>query len=109
PLPPLQVIWRKRRRLAGQLVGVEGYVESAATGLLAGLNAGRLLVGQAPLAPPRTTALGSLLAYVTQRGKKAFQPMNANYGLFPPLARALRGRDQQLAMADAALRALRRC
>src|SRR5439155_236536 len=87
-LPSLQVMGRKRLLLAGQLVGVEGYVESAATGLLAGLNAGRLLAGQAPLAPPRTTALGSLLAYVTQRGKKAFQPMNANYGLFPPLARA---------------------
>src|SRR5207249_4676965 len=85
----LQVMGRKRLLLAGQLVGVEGYVESAATGLLAGLNAGRLLVGQAPLAPPRATALGSLLAYVTQRGKKGFQPMNANYGLFPPLARAI--------------------
>ena len=107
-LPSLQVMGRKRLLLAGQLVGVEGYVESAATGLLAGLNAGRLLVGQAPLAPPRTTALGSLLAYVTQRGKKAFQPMNANYGLFPPLARALRGRDKKLAMAERALAELMR-
>src|SRR5439155_1649031 len=104
----LQVIGRKRLVLAGQLVGVEGYVESAATGLLAGLNAGRLLVGQAPLAPPRATALGSLLAYVTQRGKKGFQPMNANYGLFPPLARALRGRDKKLAMAERALAELMR-
>src|SRR6266436_3366641 len=107
-LPSLQVMGRKRLLLAGQLVGVEGYVESAATGLLAGLNAGRLLAGQAPLAPPRTTALGSLLAYVTQRGKKAFQPMNANYGLFPPLARALRGRDKKLAMAERALAELMR-
>jgi methylenetetrahydrofolate--tRNA-(uracil-5-)-methyltransferase len=107
-LPSLQVIGRKRLLLAGQLVGVEGYVESAATGLLAGLNAARLLAGQPPLAPPRTTALGSLLAYVTQRGKKAFQPMNANYGLFPPLARPLRGRDKKLAMAERALAELGR-
>jgi len=72
------------------------------------LNAGRLLTGEAPLVPPRTTALGSLLAYVTQRGKKAFQPMNANYGLFPPLARPLRGRDKKLAMAERALGELER-
>jgi methylenetetrahydrofolate--tRNA-(uracil-5-)-methyltransferase len=102
-LASLQVIGRKRLFLAGQLVGVEGYVESAATGLLAGLNAGRLLRGEPLLAPPRATSLGSLLAYVTQRGKKAFQPMNANYGLFPPLTRTLRGRDKKLALADRAL------
>src|SRR5712691_921114 len=107
-LPSLQVIGRKRLLLAGQLVGVEGYVESAATGLLAGLNAERLLHGVPPLSPPRTTALGSLLAYVTQRGKKGFQPMNANYGLFPPLARTLRGRDKKLAMAERALAELMR-
>src|SRR6185295_2053478 len=107
-LPSLQVIGRKRLLLAGQIVGVEGYVESAATGLLAGLNAARLLTGEAPLVPPRTTALGSLLAYVTQRGKKTFQPMNANYGLFPPLTRSLRGRDKKLAMAERALAELAR-
>jgi len=107
-LPSLQVIGRKRLLLAGQIVGVEGYVESAATGLLAGVNAARLLAGGAPVMPPRTTALGSLLGYVTQRGKKAFQPMNANYGLFPPLARPLRGRDKKLAMAERALGDLER-
>jgi methylenetetrahydrofolate--tRNA-(uracil-5-)-methyltransferase len=107
-LPSLQVIGRKRLLLAGQIVGVEGYVESAATGLLAGVNACRLLRSEAPLSPPRTTALGSLLAYVTQRGKKAFQPMNANYGLFPPLARALRGGEKKLALAERALSELAR-
>jgi methylenetetrahydrofolate--tRNA-(uracil-5-)-methyltransferase len=107
-LPSLQVIGRKRLFLAGQIVGVEGYVESAATGLLAGVNAARLLAGIAPTSPPRTTALGSLLAYVTQRGKKAFQPMNANYGLFPPLTRSLRGRDKKLAMAERAFAELAR-
>ena len=107
-MPSLQVVGRRRLFLAGQLVGVEGYVESAATGLLAGLNAARLVAGQPLLTPPRTTALGSLLAYVTQRGKKAFQPMNANYGLFPPLARGLHGRDKKLAMAERALAELAR-
>ena len=107
-MPSLQVIGRKRLFLAGQLVGVEGYVESAATGMLAGMNAARLVFGEAPLTPPRTTALGSLLAYVTQRGKKGFQPMNANYGLFPPLTRALRGRDKKLALAERALADLAR-
>jgi methylenetetrahydrofolate--tRNA-(uracil-5-)-methyltransferase len=107
-LPSLQVIGRKRLLLAGQIVGVEGYVESAATGLLAGVNAARLVAGGTPVTPPRTTSLGSLLGYVTQRGKKAFQPMNANYGLFPPLARPLRGRDKKLAMAERALGDLER-
>jgi methylenetetrahydrofolate--tRNA-(uracil-5-)-methyltransferase len=107
-LPSLQVVGHKRLLLAGQIVGVEGYVESAATGLLAGVNAGRLLRSETPLSPPRTTALGSLLAYVTQRGKKAFQPMNANYGLFPPLARPLRGGEKKLALAERALSELAR-
>jgi methylenetetrahydrofolate--tRNA-(uracil-5-)-methyltransferase len=107
-LPSLQVIGRKRLLVAGQLVGVEGYVESAATGLLAGANAARLARGEATITPPRTTALGSLLAYVTQRGKKAFQPMNANYGLFPPLQKTLRGRDKKLALAERALGELER-
>jgi len=107
-LPSLQVVHRKRLLLAGQIVGVEGYVESAATGLLAGLNAARLLRGDLPVAPPRATALGSLLAYVTQRGRREFQPMNANYGLFPPLGRGLRGREKKLAMAERALATLGR-
>jgi methylenetetrahydrofolate--tRNA-(uracil-5-)-methyltransferase len=107
-LPSLQVIGRRRLFLAGQLVGVEGYVESAATGLLAGLNAARLVRGEAPVSPPRATALGSLLAYVTQRGKRAFQPMNANYGLLPPLGRGLRGREKKLALAERALAELTR-
>jgi methylenetetrahydrofolate--tRNA-(uracil-5-)-methyltransferase len=105
-LPTLQVVQRRALMLAGQIVGVEGYVESAATGLLAGLNAARLLAGRPLVVPPATTSLGSLLAYVSQRGKKNFQPMNANYGLFPPLPRSLRGRDKKLAFADRALRDL---
>ncbi|HEV7732086.1 MAG TPA: methylenetetrahydrofolate--tRNA-(uracil(54)-C(5))-methyltransferase (FADH(2)-oxidizing) TrmFO [Candidatus Binatia bacterium] len=102
-LPTLQVTNRKQLLLAGQIVGVEGYVESAATGMLAGLNVARMLRGQQMVVPPPSTALGSLMAYVTQRGKKGFQPMNANYGLFPPVPRHLRGRDKKLALANRAL------
>ena len=92
-----------RIRLAGQITGVEGYLESAATGLLCGLNAARRVLGQPSVAPPATTALGSLLDYVTDRSRKNFQPMNANFGLFPPLGRRLRGRDKKRAMAERAL------
>jgi methylenetetrahydrofolate--tRNA-(uracil-5-)-methyltransferase len=87
-------------------VGVEGYVESAATGLHAGLNSLRMINGEPLLVPPRTTSLGSLLGYVTQRGKRDFQPMNANYGLFPPLSRSLRGREKKAALAERALKDL---
>src|SRR5262249_12402678 len=107
-LPSLQVAARRSLFLAGQIVGVEGYVESAAMGILAGLNAARALRGESMAVPPRTTVLGWLLAYVTERGKKHFQPMNANYGLFPPLDRALRGRDKKLGLAERGLADIRR-
>jgi methylenetetrahydrofolate--tRNA-(uracil-5-)-methyltransferase len=107
-MPSLQVRRRRTLLLAGQIVGVEGYVESAATGILAGLNAVRLVRGVPPLVPPPSTALGSLLAYVTQPARKEFQPMNANYGLFPPLAQPLRGREKKLAFAERALADLAR-
>jgi methylenetetrahydrofolate--tRNA-(uracil-5-)-methyltransferase len=107
-LPSLQVASRRSLFLAGQIVGVEGYVESAAMGILAGVNAARWLRAEPMAVPPRTTALGSLVAYVTERGRRGFQPMNANYGLFPPLGRPLRGRDKKLALAERGLDDLRR-
>jgi methylenetetrahydrofolate--tRNA-(uracil-5-)-methyltransferase len=73
---------------AGQLTGVEGYTESAATGMLAGINLARLLVGEEPLIPPPTTMLGSLYRYLRETEPKRFQPMNANYGLMEPLENA---------------------
>jgi methylenetetrahydrofolate--tRNA-(uracil-5-)-methyltransferase len=100
----LQLIAEPRVFIAGQLVGVEGYVESAATGILAGLNAARLLLGQPLQVPPRTTSLGSLLAYVTDGARRDFQPMNANYGLFPPVEGRVRGGERRQRMAERALR-----
>jgi methylenetetrahydrofolate--tRNA-(uracil-5-)-methyltransferase len=75
-----------RLRFAGQVTGVEGYVESAAIGMLAGIFAAAERVGRAPPQPPPTTALGALLGHVTGGADSAsFQPMNCNFGLFPPL------------------------
>jgi methylenetetrahydrofolate--tRNA-(uracil-5-)-methyltransferase len=78
---------KKRETLffAGQITGVEGYVESAASGLVAGINAARLVLGQKPLAFPRETAHGSLAHYITTADPARFQPMNINFGLFPPV------------------------
>jgi methylenetetrahydrofolate--tRNA-(uracil-5-)-methyltransferase len=77
---------------AGQMTGVEGYVESAASGLIAGLNAARLAQDQGCLVFPRETALGSMAHYVTSADPAHFQPMNANFGLFPPLANRVRSK-----------------
>jgi methylenetetrahydrofolate--tRNA-(uracil-5-)-methyltransferase len=98
-MPTLQACRRPSLLIAGQVVGVEGYVESAATGLLAGINAARLAGGRELVVPPAETSLGSLLAYVTDRARTDFQPMNANYGLMPPLAGRVRGRERKEAQA----------
>ncbi len=107
-LPTLQ--WRGAPRLffAGQITGVEGYIESAASGLLAGINAGRLALGADPVTPPGTTALGALLHYITDTGREAFQPMNVNFGLFPDLPVKARGRRKKELMAERSLRDLER-
>jgi methylenetetrahydrofolate--tRNA-(uracil-5-)-methyltransferase len=102
-LPTLQ--WRRRETLffAGQMTGVEGYIESAASGLLAGINAANLLAGKPPVTPPATTSLGALLRYITDPERKRFQPMNVNFGLIPPLAARLRGRAKKEMMSRRAL------
>ena len=74
-----------RLLFAGQLTGVEGYTESAATGLLAGINLARLLADEEPLVPPPTTMLGALYRYLREADAAHFQPMNANFGLVEPL------------------------
>jgi methylenetetrahydrofolate--tRNA-(uracil-5-)-methyltransferase len=85
-----------RLRFAGQITGVEGYVESAAIGLLAGRMAAADRLGQAFAPPPPTTALGALLAHITSGADaRSFQPMNVNFGLFPPLDAAAPGRSER--------------
>ena len=79
-----------RLMFAGQLVGVEGYTESLGTGILCGINLGRILGGDDPVLPPEETMLGSLLRYVHGADQKSFQPMNANFGLLPPLPHRVR-------------------
>jgi methylenetetrahydrofolate--tRNA-(uracil-5-)-methyltransferase len=81
--------------LAGQLVGVEGYTEAAATGGLAGLNAARGLQGLPLVVPPETTAHGAILKYITTSDPRHFQPMNINYGLFPPLPSRVRNKQER--------------
>lgn len=81
-----------RLLFAGQLVGVEGYTESLGTGLLAGRNLTRMLHGLEPVTPPPETMLGALLRYVHEADPEGFQPMNANFGLLPPLESGTRER-----------------
>jgi len=91
---------------AGQITGVEGYVESTAMGLLAGINAAHLVQGRPLTVPPRETAIGGLVHYITDPEVKDFQPMNVNFGLLPPLEKRLRGKDKRKAMSARALEAL---
>jgi methylenetetrahydrofolate--tRNA-(uracil-5-)-methyltransferase len=78
---------------AGQLTGVEGYIESAASGLVAGINAARLIRNEPLLVFPRETAIGSLAHYITTADPKHFAPMNINFGLLPPLERKIRPKE----------------
>jgi methylenetetrahydrofolate--tRNA-(uracil-5-)-methyltransferase len=80
---------------AGQICGVEGYVESIATGLMAGIHASALAAGIEPKAPPRASACGSLVHYVTHADAKSFQPANITFDLLPPLPIAVRDRQQR--------------
>jgi methylenetetrahydrofolate--tRNA-(uracil-5-)-methyltransferase len=90
---------------AGQLTGVEGYTESTATGLMAGINLSRLLAGQEPVLPPTTTMLGALYRYLREADPRHFQPMNANFGLVDDLPG--RVRDKRAKREQIAERALR--
>ena len=90
--------------LAGQLSGVEGYVESAAMGLLAGINAAHLSRAQELVTPPRATALGALVYHLTNTETKNFQPMNVNFGLFPALEGRIPKKLRGAAYAERALK-----
>jgi methylenetetrahydrofolate--tRNA-(uracil-5-)-methyltransferase len=102
--PTLQ--WHDRLDLffAGQITGTEGYVGSTASGLLAGVNAARVALGQAPLVLPPTTMAGALVAYITHADPKTFQPMKANFGLLPELESPVK--DKRMRHAAFAARAL---
>ncbi|MDR7074555.1 FADH(2)-oxidizing methylenetetrahydrofolate--tRNA-(uracil(54)-C(5))-methyltransferase TrmFO [Fictibacillus barbaricus] len=89
---------------AGQMTGVEGYVESAASGLIAGINAAKLVKGEEPVAFPNETAIGSMAHYITTANPDNFQPMNANFGLLPALEKRIKNKQERnTALADRAL------
>ena len=103
--------WQTRRRadlfFAGQVSGVEGYVESAASGLLTGRNAARLVLGLTPLPMPRTTAMGALAYYVSHADPAHYDPTNITFGILPPLDAPPRSRQERaLATSARALAAL---
>jgi methylenetetrahydrofolate--tRNA-(uracil-5-)-methyltransferase len=89
---------------AGQITGVEGYTESSATGLLAGINLSRMLAGEEPVIPPPTTMMGALYRYLREADPKHFQPMNANFGLVDDLPETIR--DKRVKREKIAERAL---
>ena len=104
----LRPTWQTRARpdlfFAGQVSGVEGYVESAASGLIAGRNAARLVQGLEPTVPPRTTAIGALGHYVSNADPRHYDPTNITFGIMPPLGVPPRGKqERQLALSERAL------
>jgi methylenetetrahydrofolate--tRNA-(uracil-5-)-methyltransferase len=96
---------RKEGRLfwGGQITGVEGYMESTAMGLLAGVNAWLVKEGRDPVSPPPTTAMGALVHYIAHTTTTPFQPMNINFGLFPPLSGRAKGEKKRQFLAQRAL------
>jgi methylenetetrahydrofolate--tRNA-(uracil-5-)-methyltransferase len=103
-LPTWQTKHRSDLLFAGQVSGVEGYVESAASGLIAGRNAAAIANGETPQAPPRTTAIGSLAYYVSHADPKTYQPTNITHGIMPPLDEPPRDKmKKKLMIAERAL------
>lgn len=106
-LPTLQMKDHPRVFFAGQITGVEGYIESAASGLLAGINAARLAKGGEPVTLPPETAHGALCHYITSSVTPSFQPMNISFGLLPPLANRIKDkRKRNLALSKRAIEIL---
>lgn len=107
-LPTLQMKEHPNILFAGQITGVEGYVESAAMGLLAGINAGRIVSGEPPVVLPRESIIGSLADYISTPQTSDFQPMNANFGILPKPAKKIRNKhDRQAAQVETALSAIK--
>jgi methylenetetrahydrofolate--tRNA-(uracil-5-)-methyltransferase len=104
----LRETWQVRGRddlfFAGQISGVEGYVESAASGLIAGINAAAMALGQPVRIPPRTTAIGALAYYVSHADPRVYQPTNITFGIMPPLTENSRKKaDRKVALSERAL------
>lgn len=91
----LQLRQNPRIMFAGQITGVEGYIESASSGMVAGINMSRLMNNQEPLIFPKTTAHGALCHYITDDTSKNFQPMNVNYGIFPELDKRIKNKAER--------------
>lgn len=105
--PTLQFKGNDKLLFAGQMTGVEGYVESASSGLVAGINAVRICQGEAPVVFPAETAHGSLCHYITTAPAKHFQPMNVNFGIMSPIKERIRDKKQKkLRIAERALEML---
>lgn len=104
--PTLQTRQRENLFFAGQITGVEGYVESAAAGLLAGRNAARYVQGKTLWAPPSTTAIGALVQYISSFAGKNFQPMNVNFGIIAPPERRVPKKEKNTYLAQRALETL---
>ncbi|MBJ9990203.1 methylenetetrahydrofolate--tRNA-(uracil(54)-C(5))-methyltransferase (FADH(2)-oxidizing) TrmFO [Paenibacillus rhizosphaerae] len=102
--PTYQLKTNENLFFAGQMTGVEGYVESAASGLIAGINAARKALGQDLVVFPDTSTLGSMAHYITTADSEHFQPMNANFGLLPKLEKKIRNKkEKNEALANRAL------
>ncbi|MCB0034639.1 MAG: methylenetetrahydrofolate--tRNA-(uracil(54)-C(5))-methyltransferase (FADH(2)-oxidizing) TrmFO, partial [Anaerolineales bacterium] len=106
--PTMQYRGRADLFFAGQITGVEGYTGNAGTGMLAGINAARLLLGEHPVILPPQTMLGALAHYVTHAESKTFQPMKANFGLFPVPEQRMNKTDRYKYYTERALKLLRR-
>ncbi|MED3660387.1 FADH(2)-oxidizing methylenetetrahydrofolate--tRNA-(uracil(54)-C(5))-methyltransferase TrmFO [Ureibacillus terrenus] len=103
-----QLKFRPNLFFAGQMTGVEGYVESAGSGLIAGVNAARLAQGKEPVEFPVETALGSMARYITEADPNNFQPMNVNFGLFPELGERIKSKQERaLKYAERAIATIR--
>ncbi len=103
--PDLSLKVKPTCHLAGQITGVEGYVESTAMGFLAGINIARKLLGKKPVLPPKETAHGALISHLTNANSKNFQPMNVNFGLFPRLNKKVPKKERGALYAKRALSA----
>ena len=107
--PTYQFKTREDLFFAGQLTGVEGYVESAASGMVAGINMAKYMLGEELIEFPRETAMGSMAYYITHTSQDGFQPMNANFGLFLDLPGRVKKKEKKALYAARAIEKINEC